>query len=257
MFNFFKKKTVEFYTPVETILIDEIILPYPAKKDMGKILKEVKPSSFENGNSIKNCPGIVRYLKTGFIISAWQDIVIKTNGDGSTYKWENNNCGLNTEVMDSFKGFAMGVNWQSEKTFFKHFPRENTLKSILKFDTPWFIKLPPGYSALFVPAFYDNEERFTVIPGILETDYYGVINIQVYWHRLNSTEIIKAGTPLIKIIPFKNDEWDSKVRLASYEEAIDYRRVRYFSHYMFNGSMKRFQNMIDNFKKKKHFYKIF
>ena len=258
MFNFFKKKkTVEFYTPVETLLIDETILPYPTKKDMGKILKEVKPSSFENGNSIKNCPGIIKYLKTGFIIPAWQDIVIKTNGDGNTFEWENNNCGLNNEIIDSFRGFTTTVNWQPEKQFFKYFPRDNTLKTIIKFDSPWFIKLPPGYSALFLPVFYDNEERFSVIPGILETDYYGIINIQVYWHKLNSTEVIKAGTPLIKIIPFKNYDWDYNVRLGTKKEGLEYKRVSYFNHYMFAGSMKKFQNMIDNFKKKQSFFKRF
>lgn len=254
MFNWFKKKhTVEFYTPVEDILIDGSIMPYPNKKDMGKILKNVAPSTFEDGNSIKNCPGIVKYLKQGFIIPAWQDIAIETNGDGNTFEWKNNNCGLQNRVSSFFAGYSIGVKWQAEKVFFQHFPRDNTLKTVIKFDTPWLIKLPPGYSALFLPVYYDNEERFSVIPGILETDYYGLISIQVYWHRLNSTEIIKAGTPLMKIIPFKNEDWDHIVRLGTEKEAIDYNRVKYFNRYMFNGSMKRFQNMIDNAKKKSFF----
>jgi hypothetical protein len=249
MFNLFKNKNiVEFYTPFEEFLAVDKYQPYLCKRDMSQIMKDIPPITFGSGNSITNCPGIIQYLKTGYIIPAWQDFAITTNGDGKTFQWKNAN-NIKLEPVSYFPNAKISeVLWHPSNAFFKYFPRENTLEPVIKFDSPWFIKLPPGYSALFLPVFYDNEERFSSIPGILQTDYYNPINIQVYWNRLNSTEIIKAGTPLVKIIPIKNENWKHVIRLATKEDALRENTMNFFSKTVFDRSMKKIQKIMDNYK---------
>ena len=45
-----------------------------------------------------------------------------------------------------------------------------TLQLNLGFVSPCTIKTPPGYSCLFVPPLNNTDDRFSIIPGIVDTD---------------------------------------------------------------------------------------
>ena len=57
---------------------------------------------------------------------------------------------------------------------------------------------------------YQFEKRFTVLPGIVETDSYHHVNFPSIWHTTKDA-IIERGTPFIQVIPFKRDEWNISV----------------------------------------------
>lgn len=233
MFNFFKKKKkIEFYTSMPELLEASSVLPGPAREDLISIMKKsknysVKTSSLKEVN-IKNCPGIIQYMKNGYVVRAWQDILIESTSDGESFFYETPTSRKVSRISDLPRDILEGepeiANFE-EEVFFDYFPRKNTLKQVLKINTPWYVKLPPGYGALVLPVWYDNEERFSTIPGILETDYLEKLNIQVYWHALGTQEIIKAGTPLAKIIPIKLDSWDLEVRAMN---KYDYKKLSVF-----------------------------
>jgi len=80
-----------------------------------------------------------------------------------------------------------------------------------KILNPWKIKTPKGYSCLFVPPLNNSDNRFSIIPGIVDTDTFPneinfpiVINGDKY-PVLETT--IKKGTPYVQVIPFKRDSW--------------------------------------------------
>ena len=60
---------------------------------------------------------------------------------------------------------------------------------------------------MFMTPTYQFEKRFTVLPGIVETDSYHHINFPSIWHTTKDA-IINRGTPFIQVIPFKRDDWE-------------------------------------------------
>jgi hypothetical protein len=68
-----------------------------------------------------------------------------------------------------------------------------------------------------MPVSYNDDTRFTAATGILT--YNNHLNIQLYWHCLDSTEVIKKGTPLCQYILLKNENVNFEIKdLQSLEE---------------------------------------
>ncbi len=84
-----------------------------------------------------------------------------------------------------------------------------------KWINPWAIKTPKGYSTLFIPPMHNPNEHFIILEGIVDTDtYYGPVNFPFVLKTLTDDFIIRAGTPLAQVIPFKRDTWKHNI---SYE----------------------------------------
>lgn len=76
-----------------------------------------------------------------------------------------------------------------------------------KFNNPWAIKTPKGYSTLFVQPFH-RESIFTILPGIVDTDIYTApVNFPFVINDPDFEGYIKEGTPIAQVIPVKRDEW--------------------------------------------------
>ena len=142
--------------------------------------------------TVKRCPAIVDLITEGFIIPMWCDFLVQR--DMETLEWDNRNFpyGIEFHSKEQIKG------WDLKKT---DFPEG------VKFANPWRIKTPPGYSVMFMTPTYQFEKRFTVLPGIVETDSYHHVNFPSVWHTTKGA-IIERGTPFIQVIPFKRDDWE-------------------------------------------------
>ncbi len=85
-----------------------------------------------------------------------------------------------------------------------------------KIINPWRVITPKGYSCLFVPPLNNTDDRFSIIPGIVDTDQYiNPINFPIVLNGdkypiLETT--IKKGTPYVQVIPFKRDNWKMKLK---------------------------------------------
>ena len=84
---------------------------------------------------------------------------------------------------------------------------------------PWRISTPPGYSCLFLPPMNNTDDRFSIMPGIVDTDTYKneinfpfVINGDKY--SILET-MIKKGTPYVQVIPIKRESWKMKIEKIS------------------------------------------
>ena len=80
-----------------------------------------------------------------------------------------------------------------------------------KLLNPWIIKTPPGYSCLFLPPMNNSDDRFSIIPGIVDTDTFtSEINFPII---INGDKypvletVIKMGTPIAQVFPFKRESW--------------------------------------------------
>ena len=216
------KQFIEFKTDVNGL--EEIAPVKPAKYFLPKWFKGMKdfvevdavheknkPNYFgkkgdtakkHTSGTVKRCPAIVDLITEGFIIPMWSDFLIQR--DMETFEWDNKNFqyGIEFHSKEQIKG------WNLKKT---DFPEG------IKFVNPWRIYTPPGYSVLFMTPTYQFEKRFTVLPGIVETDNYHHINFPSIWHTTKDA-VIERGTPFIQVIPFKRDKWNLDVSQMNTED---------------------------------------
>lgn len=161
-----------------------------------------------NNESVKTtkCPGIFSLISKGWIQRSYQDITIKTNNDGESFEFI-------TEDQKKKRGgkytnsYVNGHN-KEQLQIFKAW-QDNTLKTVLKIQSPWCVDIPKGYSLLMMPLPYSDDVRFTAASGLLKGKNF--LNVQLYWHCKNSTELIKSGTPLNQMFLIKDESHDYSI----------------------------------------------
>ena len=198
-------KPAKFFLPQWFKDMDEHI-EIPAVHEKGKadyFGKNKETAIKYAGGTVKRCPAIVDLLVEGYIIPMWADFLIQR--DMEILEWDNK---ANPQYGIEFHNQKQISGWKLKKTDFPE---------AVKFLNPWRIYTPPGYSVMFMPPTYQFETRFTVLPGIVETDSYHHINFPSVWHTTKDA-IIERGTPFIQVIPFKRDDWSHTTTLMNTED---------------------------------------
>jgi hypothetical protein len=144
---------------------------------------------------VNRCPGILQYLKQGFIVTAPIDFTISTDlSDPGNFRW--------TSPSDFKWEGDPYIGFHSPDQLSKFVPiRDDTLSTVVKVNTFWRINSSPDIIFLQLPIAYPDHNNFTAVHGIIDCEHYVEINVQMFWHRLNDTVLIKAGTPLCQLIP--------------------------------------------------------
>ena len=156
---------------------------------------------FKTGHTSK-CPGIFAVKNKGFIVRTHSDIKLKI--EGNQYGWQT------PHDWKSFSG-------SQEETISNHFEDslhkfmsdwpKDTLETPLKIGLPWIIKIPKGWEVLMVDPFYKDDSRFTVCPGIFQSELgLAVLNVPILWHSKKGEWLIKSGTPIAQLIPIKQEK---------------------------------------------------
>jgi len=152
------------------------------------------------------CPGIFDLFTTGYIVTAWHDITLKT--DGENYGWE-----LPSAELQILMGANQLAQAHSHRTTAKHLPRPPWAHpSVLKLNTPWHVVAPKGVKFLITHAPYPDSFEFQAMNGILDPGISTEINIQLDWHVPAGTHVIRAGTPLAQLIPLSEENFELVVR---------------------------------------------
>ena len=92
--------------------------------------------------------------------------------------------------------------------------------NVFKANSPWKIITSPGYSVLQLPMFYNFNKDFTVLPGIIDTDIYNVINVQMLYHGDGEEVFIKRGEPLCVYVPFKRTKYNFSFSAQTEQEKL-------------------------------------
>lgn len=192
--------------------------PIPAKLNIPEWYKKLDHTVLNK--TVKGCMPFLDSLTAGYILKMPQDFYIRHNIDNQNEKRE--------KFKDSFQTF--GLHDQTQILYAKslnlnsgvdiHPPKQlegspliekNKNLPFYKILNPWKIKTPKGYSCLFVPPLNNTDDRFSIIPAIVDTDtFIDEINFPIVingdkYSTLETT--IKKGTPYVQIIPFKRDSW--------------------------------------------------
>lgn len=75
----------------------------------------------------------------------------------------------------------------------------------------WKIETPKGYSTLFVHPLNSPFLPFYSFSGIVDTDKHPLVINFPFVLRKDFSGVIKAGTPIIQLIPFKRESWQSDI----------------------------------------------
>jgi len=163
------------------------------------------PISKTAGNTAK-CPGIMDLIQRGFIITAPFDFVITTNGDTEDCEWHMNidPKKFNPDLKGKY------ISFHNKTQLHNYTPaRQDSLDIILKLNTFWKLNASDGLQFLQLPIAYPEHNIFSACHGIIDSNKYNEINLQLQWHKLHGEHLVKAGTPLCQLVPIT----DKKVKL--------------------------------------------
>lgn len=156
------------------------------------------------------CPGIFNLQRHGWIMRTWQDITIETFGDGSRFEWTS---ALDQQALCKQAGEYVGFHPDIQLSkYMEHWPA-NTLRTLLKIQSPWRCVVPKGYYLMEMPVAYADENRFTTVSGFFSHEQGPAqMNPQFMWHVMNGKTLIKAGTPIAQYILIPKDKYKMEIK---------------------------------------------
>lgn len=195
-----KRQHLEFVTSESRIA--EMFPPVPAGECLPDWWKQ-QPAAFpiekrrfphlrlNEHATIKACPGVFDYMSLGYVIPLWADMLLEAQEEGYSYEMTYEGTKLTT-----FEPHA----WDK-------FPRQpKTHSYVLKIMTPWRIVAPKGWSVMALPPWYHQDDRWSLMPGCVDVDRFSIMTFVAAWHApIGRTELLKAGTPLIHLVPYRRD----------------------------------------------------
>jgi hypothetical protein len=167
--------------------------------------KEVYPDGSPS-ETIKKCIPVFDAMTAGYILTTQVDVQVK-KVDGQPY--------FNWSAQDAISFHPISQAELHPKNNGFPFP---------KWNNPYSIKTPKGYSCLFIPPIHNPNGIFTVLEGLVDTDEYTApVNFPFVMNDKDWEGVIPAGTPMVQIIPFKRESW--KLNFGAEKDKIEANNV--------------------------------
>jgi hypothetical protein len=190
------------FTPI--FPVEDKFYPEPASKNIPEWYKKTesfinsktfRPDGGSGNQTIKKCIPVFDALSAGYIIKTYVDIYVTLTEDNvSYYNWP------------SFEPISFHPIDQAP-----HHPGMNN-RPYPKWNSPWSVQTPRGYSSLFISPMHNPNGIFTILPGVVDTDQYiNPVNFPFTLDDPNFEGLIPAGTTICQVIPFKRDSFSIKI----------------------------------------------
>lgn len=210
MRKFFGNDVIEFYTTSD--LFDIIPKPRASQKFLPDWFKGLSThyeapndarDAFGNKQmTAKKCMPLLDVMSLGFIIPLAGDTHVRTNQDCSRIEITSPPKFTTADFHD-----VRQVGEQSAPGF---------PANPIKWLNPWTIRTAPGWSTLFISPVNHFNPNFTCLGGFVDTDKYPkAVHFPSIWHTPNFDGAIKAGTPLVQVIPIKRSTIQKKAKIKS------------------------------------------
>lgn len=222
MKKFWASPVIEFYT--HETLFDIIPKPRVSQKFLPDWFKGLSTTYNDPNNkrdqfgnklmTAKKCMPLLDVMSLGYIIPLAGDLHVKSNQDCSTIEVTNPPGIPLAEFHD-----VRQVGEQSAPGF---------PANPIKFINHWVVRTAPGWSAMFVTPFNHLNQNFTCLSGMVDTDKYPkIVNFPAIWHTPNFDGTLKAGTPLVQVIPIKRSDLKKphKIRTTTAKDQADINKI--------------------------------
>lgn len=159
--------------------------------------KEKKPSeNNKTEGTIKTCMPVLDAMTAGYLILSTADIFISRTEEGTYYQWANHDA-VTFHASQQIEGYP-----KSKAKLKNERPP--------KFNNPWIVQTPKGYSCLFISPLH-HDLPFTTLAGVVDTDtYFNPVNFPFILDP-EFEGLIPRGTPIAQVIPFKRESWSMSV----------------------------------------------
>lgn len=196
--------------------------PQPASRFLPEWYKKT-PSFIDNENALKSghvnatvkkCMPIFDLISAGYTITTPCDIYLDaTNPD--KLEWSI------PATMISFQGdmFAFHAEQQYDSM---PIDKDRHHKQLLRIFPFWAVGTPNGYSTLVLQPAYPDPGPLTAMQAIVDTDFFVTDGHLSFLVDKNFKGIIKKGTPLVQIIPFKRESWTKEIASSEESENLFY-----------------------------------
>ena len=178
---------VRHYSPIQ-----------PASKFVPKQLSKLplfthkEEKMIDSQKSVKACPGISEYISLGWVIPAWCDVEMYPMDDGQ----------VRARYSDASYNHAIHLPEQIGNFMAKTF----NVRMPVKLDNPWHTYTAKGWSLLYLPMMYHEEQNWQIMPGIIDHDLGPVISPINIMLKEYKTTLIKQGEPLCQVPPIYRGE---------------------------------------------------
>jgi len=229
-------KTIEFFPLSKEI---ELTVPHPKpassyipewykcvpKFEDNKFKVNVLPDGSTIANAtMKSCIPFLDSFTTGYIQETWCDILIeKVDHEHISYKYSGS-----PEIITI-----------REKLSSKNIIDDNFYQIEFVWQQPWTPRLPSGWSMLYTHPLNRNDLPFESLSGIIDNDvfYSERKGNYPFFIKKDFEGLIPAGTPMFQMIPFKRENWETKLNQHKDEHKWMAGRI---TRYFYDGYKKIF-----------------
>lgn len=229
----FKKNLVTF-SIVDDMLFDSPHLhPQPIYKFIPKWLKNAPndligskaPHGIDGLNitkTVKSCPSFVDIYKDGYVILAPYDIYLKFIH--KTKQWSF----VTSTVLENLTDNNTQVQEHLDEQMIDYLPKNANIHKVFKLQLPITVNTPKGYNIRQMPLFYDFNVDWHIAYGVYKADIIPEINLQLFYTSDKEEVLIKQGTPLCILAPYKREKFRYKIEKYGTNKNIVKSTNKYF-----------------------------
>jgi hypothetical protein len=159
-----------------------------------------------NDLTLKACTPFLESITTGYYLLLPFDLMVSIKNGKQAFFWRSRDQLVDQRDPKANPLLPTPQGYSSEHWVWKTFGS---------------IKVPEGYSLLFVHPLNRNDLPFYTLSGVLDGGYvmspHGSIP---FFLKENFEGVIPQGTPIAQLIPFKNEQWELKENEKILEEGI-------------------------------------
>jgi hypothetical protein len=173
---------------------------------------------------LKKCFPFLDAFTSGYMITLPYDIYVK------------NNNGLIELSLEDGSQYSVSTREIEHESLvpFNHYPIE------FFWDLYASIRIPNGASIMFTHPLNRYDLPFTTLSAVIDGELTMVPHGSIPFYIKNGFEgIIKSGTPIAQIIPFKQESWESNIEIGLCDYATQYHRSKPKDWYKRNSWKKK------------------
>lgn len=199
-------KFLQMYTP----LADVVPMPEPATKNVPSWYKD-QPTFAGNDQTpdrgqmkltVKKCQAFFDAMSMGYLLKVPVDLYIDTTEDRFIVQLPGH--------LNKYRAALLSEHGPEQVS---HLPIDKDVycNKILRIHPTWMVKTEEGYSTLFTTPMHQELSPLKAIDAVVDTDNYFTDGHLSFLVKKNFKGIIKQGTVMSQIFPFKREDWQMEV----------------------------------------------